>query len=83
MEIFYKKFMTDIEMEKRLRKVYPTAHVAVVDLTGGGNHYEVRISSQEMENLSRMEQHQAIMSVFDNELKSGEVHALAIKVLKN
>ena len=73
--------MTYLEIEERLQKAYPGAHVAAIDLTGGENHYEVRISTKELNNLSRIEKHKAIMSVFKEELSSGELHALSIKVL--
>lgn len=73
--------MTPAEMETRLCQTYPNAQVAVIDLTGSENHYEVRISARELSSLSRIEQHQAVMSVFNEELKSGEVHALSIKIL--
>ncbi len=74
--------MTPLEMEEQLRQAYPSAQVAVIDLTGTENHYEVRISTPQLNTMNRIAQHQAIMSVFDKELKSGEIHALTIKVLK-
>ena len=75
--------MTPIEIEERLRQAYPQAVVAAIDLTGQNNHYEIRISTNLLNGLSRIEQHQAIMSLLEKELKSGEIHALSIKVLKN
>ena len=73
--------MTTEEMENRLREAYPESTVAVVDLTGGGSNFEIRISEPSFENLPRVKQHQAVMKVFSDELASGEVHALAIKTL--
>lgn len=73
--------MTPDEMEARLRQHYPDCDVVVVDMTGTGDHYEVRIASQQFAGLSRLEQHKAVMKVFDQELKSGEVHALSIRTL--
>lgn len=71
--------MTVEALKKRLCEVYPDGSVEVYDLTGGGDHYEVMIESQAFKGLSRIQQHQAVMAVFSNELKSGEVHALSIK----
>lgn len=73
--------MTSEQMEERLRQAYPDCEVAVIDLTGGQDHFEVRIASQKFAGLSRIQQHQAVMQVFGEELKSGEVHALAIKTM--
>ena len=73
--------MTNTDMEIILKKSFPKAELAVVDLTGGQNHFEVRMSNEAFEQgLSRIEKHKKIMSLFDEQLKSGEVHALAIKL---
>jgi stress-induced morphogen len=76
-----RRIMTSEAMEKRLREKYPDAEVAVLDMTGTENHFEVRIRSQALANLPRIAQHKAVMAVFAEELKTGEVHALAIKVM--
>ena len=49
---------------------------------GGETHFRVRISSSQLDNLSRVAQHRAVMETLDTELKAG-VHALAIEVLKS
>ncbi len=67
------------ELKVRLQSAYPSAHVLIQDLTGSGNHFEVEIFEVSFAELSRMERHQAVMSVFNAELKSGELHALSIK----
>jgi len=73
--------MTEEQMESRLKEIYPSCSVAVVDLTGGGSNFEIRISEASLAELSRVKRHQAIMAVFKNELDSGEVHALAVKTM--
>ncbi len=74
--------MTTEEMECRLKKNYPNSTVAVIDLTGTGDNFEVRISEPSFSDLSRIQQHKNIMTVFSEELTSGKIHALAIKTLK-
>ena len=74
--------MTCQQMEDRIKDRYPNCEVAVIDMTGSQNHFEVRISEPSFAGQSRIQQHKAIMDVFDIELKSGEVHALSIKTLK-
>ncbi len=66
-------------LKKRLSEVYPDGTVEVFDLTGGGDHYEVSVESKAFQGMSRIQQHQAVMAVFNAELKTGEVHALSIK----
>ncbi len=73
--------MKDTEIEEKLKEKFPGAELAVVDMTGTQNHFEVRMNNNAFaEGLSRIEKHQSIMSVFDEQLKSGEVHALSIKL---
>lgn len=69
--------MTAMEMLERLKKSYPESLVEVV--SDDNVHFNVIVESKKLAGLSRIEQHQHVMSVFDNELKTGEVHALSLK----
>lgn len=71
--------MTPDQINDRLKNAYPNSMVEVVDLTGTQDHYEVSVTSDAFKGLSRVQQHQHVMSVFAPELKTGEVHALSIK----
>lgn len=71
--------MTPEQMKERLAKHYPGDVIEVYDLTGSQDHYEVYIESSAFKGLSRIKQHQHVMSAFEPELKTGEVHALSIK----
>lgn len=71
--------MTQEMMQQRLMAAYPDSVIEVIDLTGTQNHWEVTVESQKFHGLSRIQQHQAVMSVFQPELKTGEVHALSIR----
>ncbi|MBK7843427.1 MAG: BolA family transcriptional regulator [Bdellovibrionales bacterium] len=73
--------MTLEQIETRIRQAFPDADVAVFDLTGGGDHWEVRVASSSFSGKTRIRQHQSIMDLFAKELKSNEVHALSIKTL--
>ena len=66
-------------IEERLRKYFPEARLEVYDLTGGGDHWEVKIASTRFKGLTRIRQHQLVMDAFSNELKDGSLHALSIK----
>lgn len=71
--------MTPQQIKERLQQAYPDGTVEVFDLTGTQDHYQVAIESSAFEGLSRIQQQRHVMSVFDAELKTGEVHALTIK----
>ena len=71
--------MSPQQIEARLKDAFPNGEVEVTDLTGTENHYEVFVRSNLFKGLSRIEQHQKVMAAFAAELKTGEVHALAIK----
>ncbi|MCB0413218.1 MAG: BolA family transcriptional regulator [Bdellovibrionales bacterium] len=73
--------MTESEVENRLKQAFPDCDAVIQDLTGGGSNFEVRIASEVFSGMNRVKQHQAVMKVFDPELKSGEIHALSIKTL--
>ena len=71
--------MNPQEVKDRLRQAYPNGDVDVTDMTGTENHYSVFIRSSKFSGMSRIQKHKDVMGVFDQELKSGEVHALTIK----
>lgn len=71
--------MSPEQIKLRLEAAFPTAQVAVRDLTGTEDHYEVFVRSLAFAGLTRMERHQKVMAAFSDELKTGEVHALTIK----
>ncbi len=69
--------MTANEMLERLKKSYPESVVNVI--SDDNVHFDVVVESKAFTGLSRIEQHQHVMKVFDAELKTGEVHALSLK----
>lgn len=69
--------MTANEMLERLKNSYPGSVVEVI--SDDNVHFNVVVESMTFSGLSRIEQHQHVMKVFDSELKSGEVHALSLK----
>lgn len=73
--------MTVDEMEAKLRDAFPGCDVLVEDLTGTSNHFEVRMAAPQLKGQSRIAQQRSVMQVFDIELKSGEVHALTLKLI--
>ncbi|HEX4925487.1 MAG TPA: BolA family protein, partial [Bdellovibrionales bacterium] len=48
---------------------------------GTEDHYQVTVETASFQGLTRIQQHKAVMAIFDAELKSGEIHALTIKTI--
>jgi stress-induced morphogen len=71
--------MTPEQIKNRLLETYSDAHVEVTDLTGTLDHYQVVIRTNALKGMTRINQHKAVMSVFDQELKTGEIHAFTLK----
>ena len=71
--------MTPEQIQKRLEEAYPQGKVDVTDLTGTADHCSVYVKSEKFIGMSRIQRHKSVMNVFDQELKTGEVHALTIK----
>ena len=66
-------------IESRILDKIPNAQVTALDPTNSGNHFELHITSSELMTLPRFKRHQTIMDIFQNELKSGEIHALTLE----
>lgn len=71
--------MTLDEMKERLIASFPDAEIDLRDPSGTGSNVAIRIETKAFEGLNRVKQHQAVMAVFADELKTGELHALSIQ----
>ncbi len=66
------------ELKHRIEAAIPDARADVVDLTGGGDHFQATIVSPAFDSLSRIAQHRMVYDVFGAEV-GGPIHALSIK----
>ncbi len=64
---------------ERIQAKYPDAKVEARDLTGGGDHWDVRVVSEAFTGKRLIQQHKLVYACFDEELRTGELHALALK----
>ncbi len=71
--------MKPSDIEERLESLAPSTMVKVIDLTGSENHFQVIVHSSAFKGLTRMKQHRMVMDLFQNEIRTGELHALSIK----
>lgn len=57
----------------------PGSTVEVMDLTGGGDHFQVLVVSSAFEGKGLVDQHQMVYGVLREALGSERIHALALK----
>lgn len=50
----------------------------VIDINGNGDHYSILVISNKFANMSLIERHKIIYSIFDKEITK-EIHAMQIK----
>ena len=68
------------EMIRRLEDAFEDAEVQLMDMTGGGDHWEARIVSTSFEGLSRLNRQRAVYAAM-GELMHGPIHALTFKTM--
>jgi len=62
-----------------LQAAFPGGEVAVEDRTGGGDHFQVTVSSARFDGLSLVEQHRLVYDALATPLADGTIHELRIK----
>lgn len=67
------------QVRSAIQQALPDACVEVEDLTGGGDHLQVKVVSQAFSGLPRVKQHQMVYSALRNELACEAIHALAVR----
>jgi stress-induced morphogen len=66
-------------LEDLLRDAFPEAQeVAVVDRTGGGDHYHVTVATPRFQGLSLVDQHRLVYAALARPLGDGTIHELRI-----
>ncbi len=70
-------------LESLLQRAFPDAsEVAVEDRTGGGDHFQVLVTSTSFDGLSLVEQHRLVYDALAEPLADGSIHELRIKTRK-
>jgi stress-induced morphogen len=63
-----------------LERAFPGAsEIAVVDRTGGGDHFHVTVVSPRFAGLSLVEQHRLVYDALAGPLADGSIHELRIR----
>jgi stress-induced morphogen len=67
-------------LELLLRDAFPdAAELSVEDRTGGGDHFQVTVTSPRFAGLSLLEQHRLVNDALAEPLRDGTIHELRIK----
>jgi stress-induced morphogen len=67
-------------LELLLRQAFPDApELRVEDRTGGGDHFQVTLTSPRFDGLSLVEQHRLVYAALEQPLADGTIHELRIK----
>ena len=61
-----------------LTQAFPDGSIDVVDRTGGGDHFQVTVSSPRFDGLSLVEQHRLVYDALAEPLADGTIHELRI-----
>jgi stress-induced morphogen len=61
-----------------LEQAFPGAEIGVVDRTGGGDHFQVRVASSRFDGLSLIDQHRLVNAALAAPLADGTIHELRI-----
>ena len=76
----YSPGMAVERLESLLRDAFPDApELRVEDRTGGGDHFQVTVSSPRFSGLPLLEQHQLVNEALAEPLRDGTIHELRIK----
>ena len=67
------------QVKAAIGRALPDASVEVEDLTGGGDHLQVKVVSSACTGLNRVKQHQLVYGALRQELASEAIHALALQ----
>jgi stress-induced morphogen len=76
----YDRGMSTQPLRDLLERAFPDAtELDVIDRTGGGDHFQVVVTSQSLAGLSLVEQHRRVYEALSAPLADGTIHELRIK----
>ena len=72
--------MASEPIQALLERAFPDAtELSVVDRTGGGDHFQVTVTSPRFDGLPLLEQHRLVNDALAAPLADGTIHELRIK----
>jgi stress-induced morphogen len=71
-------------LQALLQQAFPDAtELSVLDRTGGGDHFQVTVTSSRFQGLPLVEQHKLVYDALAAPLSDGSIHELRIKTKGN
>ncbi len=70
--------MNPEQIEEKILQSLPGAEVAVQDMTGGRDHFQVLVISSQFAGKTMVEQHQMVYQALGDAMREA-IHALALK----
>jgi stress-induced morphogen len=72
--------MATTALEELLKRAFPDAtELSVTDRTGGGDHFQVTVTSPRFQGLSLPDQHRLVYEALAEPWAAGTIHELRIK----
>ncbi|MBW4512631.1 MAG: BolA family transcriptional regulator [Scytonematopsis contorta HA4267-MV1] len=71
--------ISPVKVEEMIKAELPDAQVQVQDLTGGGDHYQVTVVSEQFAGKRLVQQHQLVYRALQEAMSTEAIHALALK----
>lgn len=68
--------MEQEEIINRIQTLYPGA---IIDISGSDCNFEVYVVTDDFEGKNTLQRQQPILALFQDEIRSGRLHALSIK----
>jgi len=65
------------ELRQRLESTFPGAEISISDLTGGSDHFDVKIISTDFAGKSLIQRHRMVYAPLQD-VMGGALHALAL-----
>ncbi len=65
------------DLVEKIKSALPSAEIRAYDMTGGGDHWQVRIKAKEFQGKSMIEQHQMVYQALGSWMNK-EIHALSL-----
>jgi stress-induced morphogen len=62
-----------------LEQAFPSSEVEIEDRTGGGDHFQVTVTSARFDGKSLLEQHRLVNEALAGPLADGTIHELRIR----
>ena len=73
--------MSPQTVEEMLKEAFPEDRVEVRDMTGTGDHFDIRVISKKFEGKTLIEQHRMVHQALEKEMDRG-IHAVQITTKK-